>query len=65
MCGFPLNLPYHNTDELVEAVWATNLHQNFNKDVEFALAVHIHAYTNDILSVWIYVASLVRRRDTQ
>lgn len=49
-------------DRIADAVYGTNVHANANPDVEFALAVYVHAYTNNILSVWVYVASLVKRR---
>lgn len=53
---------YESMENVVAAVKATNVHVNFNPGVEFALAVHIQAYTNNILSVSIYVASLIRLR---
>ncbi len=62
MCGFPLNVGYQSADAVADAVRATNVHQNFDKDVEFALAVHVHPYCNNILSVWVYIASLIRTR---
>ena len=62
MSGFPINMPYTEMAPLVEAVYATGVHNNETNDVEFAVAVHIHPYPNSILSVWIYVASLVRKR---
>ena len=30
--------------------------------VEFALAVHVEPYPNTVMSVWVYVASMVRKR---
>ena len=62
LTGFPINLPYTELEPLVEAVFATGVHSNESNDVEFALAVHIHAYPSSVLSVWIYVASLMRKR---
>ena len=62
MTGFPLHMGFESTEAVVEAVRATNVHLNFARDVEFALACHVHRYSNNILSVWVYVASLVRRR---
>lgn len=60
--GFPLNFSYTTTEDIIEAVRATNVWKNFHPDVEFALAVHIHPYPNGILSVWVYIASLIKRR---
>ncbi len=62
MSGFPINMAYTELEPLVEAVFATGVHRNETNDVEFALAVHIHPYPSSVLSVWVYVASLVRKR---
>ena len=62
MTGFPINLPDSELSQIVEAVYATGVHNTENKDVEFALAVHIHPYPNSVLSIWIYIASLVKKR---
>lgn len=55
-------MAYTELEPLVEAVFATGVHRNETNDVEFALAVHIHPYPSSVLSVWVYVASLVRKR---
>lgn len=59
--GFPVNTPFHDIQQVVDAVVATGVHRVESSNVEFAVAVHIHAYPNRVLSVWIYVASLVRK----
>jgi coiled-coil and C2 domain-containing protein 2A len=46
----------------VDAVTSTGVHLNREPAVEFALAVHVEAYPNTVMSVWVYVASMVRRR---
>ncbi len=53
---------YESKEKVIQAVRATNVHLNFNPGVEFALAVHVHAYSNNILSVWVYIASLIKLR---
>ncbi|KAL1129085.1 hypothetical protein AAG570_013616, partial [Ranatra chinensis] len=62
MCGFPINMPYSSSSELIDAVTATGVHLNDSADIEFAAAVYVHAFPSNVLSVWVYVASLVRRR---
>uniref|UniRef100_A0A915L4D6 C2 domain-containing protein n=1 Tax=Romanomermis culicivorax TaxID=13658 RepID=A0A915L4D6_ROMCU len=59
--GFPLNQGFSSIKQLLKMVKRTKIHCNGHPDVEFSLATHIHAYTNDILSVWIYVVSLEKR----
>ena len=59
--GFPINLPYTNLTSILEAVFASQVHAIPSPDVEFALAVQIYPYPNTILSVWVYVASLIRK----
>ena len=62
VCGFPLHFAFGDIEQLIEAVTSTGVHQNRENGVEFALAVHVEPYHNSVMSVWIYVASLVRRR---
>merc|ERR1712111_173525 len=61
VCGFPLHFAFGDIDQLIEAVVATGVHLNREAGVEFALAVHVEPYMNFAMSVWVYVASLVRR----
>ncbi|NXY67593.1 C2D2B protein, partial [Glareola pratincola] len=60
--GFPIHMAYSEVRPLIEAVHSTGVHTIDVSNVEFALAVYIHAYPQNVLSVWIYVASLVRNR---
>ncbi|XP_034250216.1 coiled-coil and C2 domain-containing protein 2A [Thrips palmi] len=62
VCGFPINLPYTSVEAIVEAVRATGVHHNQDENAEFALAVYIHPFPNNILSIWVYVASLTKLR---
>uniref|UniRef100_A0A8C6VNX8 Coiled-coil and C2 domain containing 2A n=1 Tax=Naja naja TaxID=35670 RepID=A0A8C6VNX8_NAJNA len=60
--GFPIHLPFSDVASIVEAVYSTGVHKTEIPNTEFALAVYVHAYPKHILSVWIYVASLVCNR---
>uniref|UniRef100_A0A8C9KVJ1 Coiled-coil and C2 domain containing 2A n=1 Tax=Serinus canaria TaxID=9135 RepID=A0A8C9KVJ1_SERCA len=60
--GFPIHMPYSEVRPLIEAVHSTRVHTIDVSNVEFALAAYIHAYPQNVLSIWIYVASLVRNR---
>ncbi|XP_053109462.1 coiled-coil and C2 domain-containing protein 2A isoform X3 [Hemicordylus capensis] len=60
--GFPIHMPFSEVAPLVEAVYSTGVHNIEVPNLEFALAVYVHAYPKNILSVWIYVASIVRNR---
>ncbi|XP_023555355.1 coiled-coil and C2 domain-containing protein 2A isoform X2 [Octodon degus] len=60
--GFPLHLSYSEVKPLIEAVYSTGVHNIDVPNAEFALAVYIHPYPKNVLSVWIYVASLIRNR---
>ena len=55
-------MTYTEMAKIVDTVFATGVHNIESNDIEFALAVHIHPYPNSILSVWIYVAQLSRKR---
>ncbi|XP_062991571.1 coiled-coil and C2 domain-containing protein 2A isoform X2 [Elgaria multicarinata webbii] len=60
--GFPIHMPFSEVTPLIEAVYSTGVHSIDVPNIEFALAVYVHAYPKNILSVWIYIASLVRNR---
>ncbi|KAK2824932.1 hypothetical protein Q7C36_018859 [Tachysurus vachellii] len=60
--GFPLHLPFSEIRPIVEAVHSTGVHSVEAPNVEFALAVYVHPYPSNVLSVWVYIASLVRTR---
>lgn len=62
ICGFPISQPFTNIQAIIEAVKSTGVHINESPDVEFALAVYVHPYPNDVLSVWVYAVSLIARR---
>ncbi|XP_067226933.1 coiled-coil and C2 domain-containing protein 2A isoform X1 [Chanodichthys erythropterus] len=57
--GFPLHLPFSEIRPIIEAVHSTGVHKVEAANVEFALAVHVHPYPGNVLSVWVYIASLV------
>ncbi|KAF7652982.1 hypothetical protein LDENG_00089110 [Lucifuga dentata] len=58
--GFPLHLPFSEIRPIIEAVYSTGVHNVDTSNVEFALAVYVHPYPNNVLSVWVYLASLTR-----
>uniref|UniRef100_A0A3B5KVH3 Coiled-coil and C2 domain containing 2A n=1 Tax=Takifugu rubripes TaxID=31033 RepID=A0A3B5KVH3_TAKRU len=58
--GFPLHQPFSDMEHIIKAVQSTGVHNIQEPNVEFALAVYVHPYPNSILSVWVYLASLVR-----
>ncbi|XP_013172714.1 PREDICTED: coiled-coil and C2 domain-containing protein 2A isoform X2 [Papilio xuthus] len=60
MFGFPLNMHYINTKSVLANVKATAVHVNDDPNVEFALAVQMFAYPNNVISVWVYLASIIR-----
>ena len=59
--GFPLNMPLTTMQALLEEVESTGVHLVPGSDIEFALAVYLHAYPNSVYSVWVYVACLNRK----
>ncbi|XP_030559947.1 coiled-coil and C2 domain-containing protein 2A [Drosophila novamexicana] len=57
--GFTMNFAYTNLAAISERIRTTCIHYNNNADVEFCVAVHINAYVNDVLSVWVFLLSIV------
>ena len=62
MIGFPLNKSFTEVKDIVELVKSTKVHDNYNKKAQFALAVLVVPYANNVCSVWVYIASLVSKR---
>ena len=62
LCGFPLHFAYSDLESIVEAVRGTGVHLCREPGAEFALAVAVEPYPATAMSVWVYVASMVRRR---
>ena len=62
VCGFPLHFGYSNMETIIEAVKATGVHLDRDPGVEFSLAVLVEPYPGSVMSVWVYVASIIRRR---
>lgn len=58
--GFPLHMSFSEIRPIIEAVYSTGVHSVQASNVEFALAVYVHPYPNNVLSVWVYLASLIR-----
>lgn len=59
--GFPLHSGFVDVDHLVQMVKATGIHEARHPEVQFALAVQVFAYPHNVLSVWVYVASITPR----
>ena len=60
--GYPINISYTDTDALIEALHNTDVHNVDDPSAEFALSVYLHPYPNNIISVWVYVAALPKKR---
>uniref|UniRef100_A0A8D0WJV2 DUF5523 domain-containing protein n=1 Tax=Sus scrofa TaxID=9823 RepID=A0A8D0WJV2_PIG len=60
--GFPIQMPYTDVQSVIDTVYQTGIHSSEFPQTEFSLAVYIHPYPNNILSVWVYLASLAQRQ---
>ncbi|XP_077547771.1 coiled-coil and C2 domain containing 2A [Haemaphysalis longicornis] len=61
MSGFPLSMSFTDVETVIETVLSTGVHLTESRNVEFALAVHIHPYPSSVLAVWVYIAALTRK----
>lgn len=46
---------------VVDAVYNTGIHLSEDPNVEYAVAVYIRPYPNNIFSLWVYIATLKRK----
>jgi len=58
LVGVPINETYTDVRPLIEKLRATNIHLSDGPKMQFALAVYVHPYPNNVCSVWFYIASL-------
>ena len=56
--GFPLNIPYSDTEAIVNKIKSLKIHENMHPDVQFVLAVRAFPLVNGIVSLWIFVGTL-------
>lgn len=57
--GFPINMPYSSLSAIVEQIKGTGIHLCSDDNAEFSLAVKVFEYPRNILSVWIFLVSLI------
>lgn len=53
-------MSYVNTKSVISAVKSTGLYLTDDPNVEFALGVEVCAYPNNVISVWLFLASISR-----
>ncbi|KAJ8715865.1 hypothetical protein PYW08_013150 [Mythimna loreyi] len=58
--GFPLNMSYVNMKSVISSVKSTGLHLCDDPNAEFALGVEVCAYPNNVISVWVFLATITR-----
>lgn len=58
LVGFPLHATYTDIKPLVQKLRDTNLWLSDGPKIQFALSAYVHAYPDNVLSVWVYVATL-------
>jgi coiled-coil and C2 domain-containing protein 2A len=61
--GFSLQQPWTDMDALMEAVFSTEVHANYDSNAQFVLAVHCAGYCQNVINVRIYVASMTKIED--
>jgi hypothetical protein len=62
MNGYPLNFSFTDVKAISYAVKDTGIHLNEDPNVKFAITVKCFGYACGVVSVWVYVAALVRKR---
>ncbi|KAM6956187.1 protein CC2D2B-like [Aplochiton taeniatus] len=60
--GFPIRMAYKDVRSVSDAVYNTRFHSTEVPGTEFALAVCIHPYPNNVLSLWVFLATLVKHQ---
>lgn len=58
LVGFPIHVSYTDINPLKVKLRNTNLWMSDSPKIQFALTAYVHAYPNNVCSVWVYVAAL-------
>ncbi|KAL1524398.1 hypothetical protein AB1Y20_019293 [Prymnesium parvum] len=58
LVGVPINETYIDVRSLMVKLRNTNIHTSDAPNIKFALVVYVHAYPNEVCSVWFYIASV-------
>ena len=59
LSGYPLHFPYANILHIVTSIERTGLHLTEDRRVEFGLAVFVYPYPNDVVSVWVFLVTMI------
>lgn len=59
--GYTINCKYSNLSSIVTEIKNTGIHLNLDNKVEFAANVYVKEYANNVLSIWIFLMSLIPR----
>lgn len=62
MNGFPMNFSFTDFEPIIQELYNTDIHNNAEPGVTFALDVFVEKFPNNVLSVWVYVACLLSKR---
>lgn len=57
--GYTINSKYTNLSSIVTQIKNTGIHLNLDNKVEFASSVYIKEYANNVISIWIFLVSLI------
>lgn len=57
--GFTINTKYTNVSAIVTEIKNTGIHLNLDNKVEFASNVFVKEYSNNVISIWIFLMSLI------
>lgn len=57
--GYTINTKYTNLSSIVSEMKNTGIHLNLDNKVEFASSVFVKEYANNVVSVWIFLISLI------
>lgn len=57
--GFTLSTTYTTPSEILEKVTETQIYFDENEDIEFVLGVKCFEYPGHLISVWIFIGTIV------
>ncbi len=61
LTGCPINVPYSDADAILSKVKSMCVHETNDNDAQFVMAVRVFPLVNNLVSVWIYVGTVIAK----
>ncbi len=61
LTGCPIHVPYSDVDAILNKIKSMCIHETNDSDAQFVMAVRVFPLVNNLVSVWIYVGTVISK----